>query len=259
MRFSRLFYTLFISCLLAVSPLAQTAPAANKVDPQAASILASSFKVMGGANLAGILSTQSTAQVTFPDGTTATATLLTQGNQQFRVETDGSDGTSVFVLNPKYAASQGASGTIDRMSPLSVPPAAMTQIPLLTIMSQLSAPGMKITYVGQETANGTTVDHIRMQRPLDPKIGLGSYGAPFDIYIDVKSMLPVQITFPQRAPSNLRVIARMTVQYSNYKAASGILIPYTVRYSVGKTLIKQEAITQFAVNVAASNSDFELR
>lgn len=230
----------------------------GSVDPKAASILASSLQAMGGVNLAGITSTQITMQVTDPDGTTGTATILTQGFRNMRMEWRGSDGDSTFVTNATTAASEDSGGHIAKMSPLSAAGGNITNIPLLSILGQWSTTGMKVTYIGEETVNGASVYHIQIARPLDPKLGLGSYDAPCDLYISAQSLLPVELVFPLRAPADLRVISRMTAQYSNYQSVSGTLIPYKVTYSVGKRLMETAQVTQFAINVATSSSDFQL-
>lgn len=230
----------------------------GSVDPKAATILAGSLRAMGGVNLAGISSTQMTVQVTDPDGTTGTATILTQGFRNMRMDWHGSDGDSTFVTSATTAASEDSGGHIAKMSPLSAGEGNITNIPLLSILGQWTATGMKVTYIGEETMSGGSVYHIRIERPLDPNMGLGSYDAPCDLYISAQSLLPVELVFPLRAPADLRVISRMTAQYSNYQSVSGILIPYKVTYSVGKTLMETDQVTQFAINVATSSSDFQL-
>lgn len=223
------------------------------------SVLTTSFNAMGGQNLAQIQDTKMTAQATSPDGTSSTVTITTKGATMLRVETQSSDGTSIFVVNATTASSQNDGEPVESVPWLSVYSGGITHIPVLSILSQWSQPGTKVQYVGLEQLGAESVHHIRIQRPIDNRYELGPNDAPCDLYIDAQTFLLSRLIYPVRSPGDIKYAARVAVDYSNFKTENGIAIPYTARYTVNGQLLNEQQVTSFQVNVGATAADFDLR
>lgn len=241
-------------CFLSFEAFAQV----STTSPDPASILSASFNAMGASNLLSIQDTKTTVASPAPDGTSSTSAIFTKGFAELRVESQFSDGSSVFTVNQDGAASQTDSDPVQQIPLISVWGGGITNIPVLSILSQWSSPGIKLSYLGLEEIGTESVHHIQIQRPLDPSQGLGAYDAPCDIYIDASTLLVSRLIFPLRPPSNLRTIVRQTADYSNYQISNGVAVPFTVQYSVnGQVLVKQQ-VTSFAVNLGTPDSVFDL-
>ncbi|MGH9685400.1 MAG: hypothetical protein ACRD4S_17535 [Candidatus Acidiferrales bacterium] len=228
-------------------------------DPQAVATLQSAFSAMGGQNLAQIQDTKMTTQQTSPDGTSSAVTFTTSGTTMLRVETQSSDGTSIFVMNATTPSSQNDGAAVENVPWLSVSGGGITHIPLLSVLSYWSQPGTTLQYVGLEQLGTQSVYHIRIQRPLDGSYGLGPNDVPCDLYIDAKTLFLSRLVYPLRSPGNLTAIARVAVDYSNFKVSNGIAVPYTIISTVNGQLLNEQQVVSFAVNVGTSASDFDLR
>lgn len=252
------------SCLFALWSLlclsSASAQQTAQQDPQALSILAQSFTAMGGQNLAAIHDTRTVVQFSSAgDAGAYAATITTRGSTMLRVDSQPPEGSYTLVIASDYAASQEAGQPVKVYPRLSFGCVAITHLPVITLLSQLSNPAAKIQYAGLEPDGNSALHHVSIQCPLNPADGLGDYDAPIDIYIDSGTLLTRKISSAVRAPSNLKSTVPIQALYGDYRAVTGILVPFLVQYTLNGNPDTQQQVTTFSVNVSTSQTDFTLR
>lgn len=249
--------------VLAVSFLAfpLSAQDSPRREPQAVALLARSHAAMGGANLPAIRDTEFEADIVSsrPGSVSSIAvTVKTLGTNSLRIESNSSAGPSVFVVNNQRASARAGSGEIQFLSRASVANGGITQIPVLSVLSRWNEAGASLEYVGLEKLDGTEAHHVRLTPPLAadfPK----ELQSPCEVYIDVQSLLVLKLVYLVRPPKNLKVSVPVEVVYSDYRAASGLVIPFQMKYTMRGQQLRQYRIKSFSVNQGAQPADFELR
>ena len=215
---------------------------------------------MGAASLPSILDTKMEAQVSTIGrdvSSTSTVTLQTMGNHFLRTESSAADGISVSTMNDKEAWTKPANGPPEFL-PRESFGGGITHIPLLSVLSDWSQPGMRIDYLGLEKLDAFTVHHIR----LTPAIEVGApkeLESPSDIYIDQQSLFVLKMIYLVRSPNDLKQSVMMEVAYQDYKVVSGIAVPYHVIYTIHGQPVEEYRVSSFVVNVGIQENTFSLK
>jgi len=254
MRFPRIIFLLGLTLLLSATLMAQQVP---RRDPQAVAILHQSLAAMGASNVQNIADTRSEVTIrSNEDGQVIerTAVWKTLGHKAWRVETQGPDGSGVFIANDDWAVSRSGSEQ-EEFPSVAVGDAGNWRIPFLSILADVDDPGVAVELV---EAGEAKLLHIRL-RPRPKKIGLTEVMEPCDVFMDPQTFLPVRLRFSLHPSVNLLVDIPAEVEYRDYKFISGLLIPTQLRYSVRSRLVNEIFLKSFAPNVGLSPTDFAVR
>ena len=139
--------------------------------------------------------------------------------------------------------------------------------------SLLSGPGYANSYVGQETRNGATVQHLSVwQAPAQNGQMTGQMSAPMpalaarqqtqsEIYLDSATALPVSMVFqirpyhkPGAPPLSIRARpAPEEVRFSNYQNVQGRKVPFRIQLFLGQGAQAQQ-IMDITISSATLNS-----
>lgn len=241
-------------------PSVSNSPAPQR-DPQAVSAIQDSLRAMGAASLAAIQDTEIQAQVSSPNGdasVTSTVTLRTLGTRFLRVDASSADGTAVSTMNDTEAWMKVGTGDAEFVPLQSIGAGGITQVPLLSILSDWNLPGMRIGYVGLEKLDTSTVHHVRVTPALEDGLPR-ELESPCEIYIDQQSLFVLKLIYPVRPPADLKQIVLMEVGYQDYKVVSGIVVPHRIAYTIHGQLIEEYKISSFTVNRGIQKSEFALR
>ena len=111
--------------------------------------------------------------------------------------------------------------------------------PIFTL-SNLTSSSVVLTYVGQETRNGTSVIHISASQ-LSPNLSgdiatLMQHLTHVDIYFDPTTSLPVSYAFSSHPDDNALLDIPTEMRYSNYQKVGGVQIPLHVQRYINNTL-----------------------
>jgi hypothetical protein len=240
-----LLLTLNSSAQVATTQVAQSSPAAI-------SALQGSLAAMGAGSLGTISSLQLTVNVTDSTGNGSTGTITTQGVNNLRMES----GSSVTVSDGTKVLLQSDGGTATHLSQPALSEIGFTHIPVLSYLGNWSQLGMILSAIGTETLSGRSVYHIQYQQQIDQQ--LGGLSAPCDVFIDAQTHFIDRLTYVVRTPSNLRQAAVITVDYGNYQAISGVMVPFTVTYSIDGNSISTQTVTTFEINIPINSSLFQI-
>jgi hypothetical protein len=251
--------------LIPLAAIAQTQTAATTVsDPQAVTLATQSYSALvGTTQINDVTLTGTIVRTAGSDVGTGTVTLKALGAGQSRMDMNLSDGQRSEIRNLSSGLAQGF-----WIAPNSNAHAAARHnnntdaawfFPALTVLSQASNSSYLFTYVGQESRNGTAVQHIRAAQNIssstDPT-GLTVRLSTEDIYLDGNSLLPVALTFNTHPDNNALASIPIEVDFSNYQVVNGVRIPFRIQQFFNGTLFLDITVQSAALNSGLASTDF---
>jgi len=134
--------------------------------------------------------------------------------------------------------------------------------PAFTIAQGLSSRGYVAIYVGHETRNAQAVEHVSMSQPIassyDPT-GLFQHLSQVEIYLDSGTLLPAAISLNVHPDDNGLLDIPVEVQFSDYQAVNGSLIPYHVQKLMNNLLILDIQAQSVALNTGLNATTFSVQ
>jgi len=135
--------------------------------------------------------------------------------------------------------------------------------PLFSVLSQASTANMVAKYVGEETRNGTPVQHIRFAAHF---AGADAASASLlasltteDVYLDSASLLPVAISFNAHADSDALTNIAVEIDFSNYQVVSGARVPFKIQKLLNSGPFLDIDVQSVTVNSGLSDSTFAIQ
>ncbi len=119
------------------------------------------------------------------------------------------------------------------------------------LSSLLSAPdpNMILSYIGQETFNGSSVQHVQAT-------WFGLQLSTVDYYLDSNSSLPVAIAFNAHPDQNMNANVPVQITFGDYRQVSGAQVPFHIQKSVQGSLLLDFAASAATLNSGLSDSLF---
>jgi hypothetical protein len=131
--------------------------------------------------------------------------------------------------------------------------------PLPLLSAILGNPDESFRYIGQETLNGTSVQHIQVWNSFASKPRLQKL-APFsmkDIWLDSTSYLPVKVAYSRRAGEGAVPAIPVEITFSGYKNVNGVLYPFQINKSYDGTPWQTITIQNVSLNTGLSDTQFQ--
>jgi hypothetical protein len=235
-------------------------PTAPTRDPQAMSVLGNAVAALGGSAIATIQDTVIQATLTPPQGHAegpGTATFKTKGAKIRSDATSGSkSGTSIFNNGREFRSSDH--GMLPAHS-ANADHKRIEHLPALMLAQELARNDFSATYVGQESVEGQTVQHIRLFRvsnrnPVaDAQLTKNS---ELNVFVDAKTSRIVKISFPYVAENDWRQSLPMEIFYDDYRISNGIAVPFHQRYFFNGQPAGELQFTSVAINQGTPDSVF---
>lgn len=268
----RIVLFLAVALLFSTSLFAQDQqPPPAPQDPQAVSILNQVLSTAGGVTAITALGDYTaTGSVTYhwDQDVQGTVTILGLGSAEIRFDANLPGGVRSMAIDGGQTTIKSEAGALTHIpSQLAVIPSsdafpyqpplfpASQILPYLQIVSALGAADYSIAYKGVTTLAGQSVYDVQIQ--LDPQ-GETTYDAmakyhTIDLFIGTSNS---QVVMSQdNVPKNIT----HQIQYSNYTADAGILVPL----SIGETMSGQPTwnvqLTQFSFNTGLQESAFVIQ
>jgi len=236
---------------------AQNPPAS---DPQAVSYAAQSIAAMAGGVSIGDVTLTGTA--TWNQSDTGTVILWALGKNESRMDLTLTSGTRSETRDAQTGVSLGrwtapnqASGNFAFQN------CRTDSVWFYTALGSLAAgPNVVLTYIGQESRNGATVQHIQSylyqsgQVPSPTPQQLSTT----DFYLDASTFLPVAVTFNAHPDKDATANLLIEVDFSNYQTISGVVVPMHIqRYQQGNLMVDIE-VSEASFNSGLSLSTFSI-
>jgi hypothetical protein len=251
--------------LLALSAYSQQAPTPVTKDPTALGLATKSLAALTGtAQVADVTLTGTATRTAGSDVESGNVTLKALGTSDTRIDLVVSGGTRSEIRTSPSGVPQGQwlapNGSFVNMAMHNCFTDAAWFFPALTVLSQTSDPNLMVTYVGQETRNENTVQHLHFAfkstaQPssiADPLPALSST----DIYLDATSLLPVAFAFNTHPDNNALTNIPVEVDFSNYEVVQGVQVPLHIQKFMNGSLFLDLTIQNVSVNSGLTDSAF---
>jgi opacity protein-like surface antigen len=252
-------------CLLSCASFAQTPPAS---DPQAVTLAAQAISALTGGTAISDITLNASATWT-PGSTpeTGTAVAYAKGFSESRIDLTLSEGNRSDIRNSvsgypqgAWIGSDGASNSYAAFNCWTDP--AWFYPALSSIAAELTDPTVVLAYVGPDTRNGASVEHIQSYRYIsDPDPATTAFDqqmSTVDYYLDASSSLPMAVTFNTHPDNNPSANIPVEVDFANYQAVSGFKVPYRIQEMWQGNLILDLTVTNAALNTGLLDSLFQI-
>ncbi len=252
--------SLFVSALLFLFHSQTPQPVGSvQRDSQAAAILQQAIAALAKVSPAD---SSATGTVTVVEGSTTqsgTIQIFTRGAAQTMETIILPDGQRSVVYSNGNAKEVGDKGA-------STPPLELivtdqcSDFPLPLLLSVLNTSDEAYRYVGQETLDGASAEHIQVwntfaSKPRQQKL------APFstrDIWFDASSGLPLKIAYSRRAGGGSIPGFPVEVSFSNYTNVNGVSYPFQINKSFNGTPWQTITIQNVSFNTGLKDAQFQV-
>jgi hypothetical protein len=123
--------------------------------------------------------------------------------------------------------------------------------------------GVGISYVGSESFAGATMQHISAWRTIPIKNPRGAtrirHLSQVEFYLDANTGLPIATRFNIHPDDNDRQDIPVEVWYSDYRAVSGVQVPFRVRKYVNNSLVLDIVVQAASLNSGVPESAFSVQ
>jgi len=258
----------WLSVLLILFPTcipAQTGATAQAVssDPQAVVLTKQAVLALAaGVPITDVTLTGSAARIAGSDQQSGTVTLKARGTTQSRVDLAFSTPAREIHNDPSSADSYfyGSDQTWHSIASHNCWTDAVWFFPALSALATVGNPGVQFTYIGQETRNGSAVQHIRVSRQVASKSAAATqligHLSTSDFYLDSASLLPVAVAFSVHPDNNASLDIPVEIQFSDYRNVNGMEIPYRIRKLIQNNPSLDIAVSAVTANSGLPDSDF---
>ncbi len=262
---------LFCSSLFVLPSVAtaqNTASGTATASPQAATILRSALTALvGNTVVADVTLTGTVHRVAGSTDETGTAVLkaLSTGEASLALNLPSGSITEVrsSIANGPAGSWTDADGVTHEMSMHNCWTDAGWFFPTFG-SAFVSNQSLQITYVGQETLDGISVQHIQVNRivPGDANgtpSSLVSHLSQVDLYFDAQSYLPVQSEFNIHPDNDAGIDIPVVVKYSDYRSVSGTQMPFHIQKYIQNGLQLDVQLSSATVNSGLTSSQFQVQ
>jgi hypothetical protein len=247
--------------VLVLAPLvtaqSQTTTTAVPRDATAAGLLQQSIAAMGGSAPADSTATGTITYVAGSLSETGTIQILTRGTGQ-TLEQIVTPHVNRTIVYSQFQASVTNGDTTKTLPLEAVATIQGVDFPLPFLIGAYNNPDIAIQYVGSETLNGVSVQHLRLWNTLNsqPDIQNLSSLTTRDIWLDGASSLPVQIAYGCWANTYANVTIPVVNSYSGYQTVGGYAHPSSIAILVNGTPSISATIQSIKFNTGLSDSNF---
>lgn len=229
-------------------------------DPQALSYAAKSIAAITGGN--SISDVTLTGNVTWSGTDTGTATLMALGTGESRMDLALGSGTRTEIRDAQTGTQLGKWVNPDSSSgPYASQNCSTDAVWFFPALGSLAAgSNVVLSYIGQETRNGSAVQHIQSYiyaanwpsgvTPSPQQL------STMDFYLDATTFLPVAIDFNAHPDNNAASNIAFEVDFSNYQSMSGVTVPTRIQRFQQGSLMVDFTVTGTAFNTGLSLSTF---
>jgi hypothetical protein len=118
------------------------------------------------------------------------------------------------------------------------------------------------SYIGQETRNGHSVQHLSIQQQFPNQTGsvasLLQHLSQMDIYLDASTSLPVSLAYNIHPDNDADLDLPVEIGFSDYRPVNGAQIPFHVQKYLNNNLSLDLQFQSVAVNSGLTTNSFSL-
>jgi len=228
-------------------------------DPQAVNLAAQSIAALTAGN--AISDVTLSGNVTWNGSDTGTALLRALGTGESRMDLALTSGTrteirdaQTGVLLGEWIAPNNASGYFASQNCFTD---AVWFFPVLGSLA--AGPNVVLSYIGPETRNGESVQHIESYVYQSNPLGLTPSPqqlSTMDFYLDATTFLPAAVTFNAHPDNSATTNLLDEVDFSNYQTVSRVVLPMHIQKYLQGNLTVDVVVTGALFNTGLSLSIF---
>lgn len=252
---------IFLACLygqasIVAQQMSSSAPAPR--DPTAIALAQKSVAAMA---ISVPSDSSATGNITVVEGSTTqngTVSIQTLGTGETSETISLPSGQREVVYSYGFAKETNGTQSINPVVELMLTDQC-TDFPLPILVAALNNTDEGFQYIGQETLNGASVQHVKIWNSFSSKPrmqGLASLTTK-DIWFDATSSLPVKIAYLRQPGRGAVISTRMEVFFSNYTNVNGVQYPYQVNKSYNGTPWQTITIQSVSFNTGLTYSQFQ--
>ena len=229
-------------------------------DPTAISLLQKSVAAMASIVPADTSATGNIAIVEGSSNDSGTIQILTLGSSRTAENITLSASQRSVIYSYGEAKEVDGSLSTNPVVELSVTDLC-PDFPLPLLTDALNKSDEAFQYIGQESLNGESVQHVRLWNSFASNPRLQRL-APFsaqDIWLDSASILPVKIAYNRRAGGGAVPSIPVEIYYSNYTTVNGVQYPFQIEKSYNGTPWETITIQSVAFNTGLTSSSFQVQ
>ena len=241
--------------LLAASlALGQNPPAS---DPQALTFAAQSIAAMtGGATISDVTLAGNAVRIAGSDKEVGTVTLMGRGTGESRVDMDFKSSMRSDIRNDNSGDFPQGASVLNGGKPQPWPlHNCLTSpnwfFPELSPLVNRSDQTLTLSYVGQETKQGHSVQHLRTSRYVlrKPRIqAITQQLSITDYYLDSQTFLPLAMIFNFHPDDDAGTNIMLEIDFSNYQNINGIQVPIHIQKLISGGLAMDISISSAVFN-----------
>jgi hypothetical protein len=134
--------------------------------------------------------------------------------------------------------------------------------PAFTLSSLNGSATTVLTYVGQETRNGRSVQHVGVQQQFPSQKGntaLLQHLSQMEIYLDATTALPVSLVYNTHPDNDAGLDLPVELDFSDYRAVNGAQVPFHVQKSLNNSLYLDLQFQTTALNTGLTANTFTVQ
>jgi len=188
------------------------------------------------------------------------ATLVARGNAESLLTLSLTGGQRQEVRNGVAGAWTGPDGTAQPMATHNCWFDANWFFPALTLQALQGDPTLGVVYLGAAAWNGLATLHLQFFRLVPgqtPVMTAEIQGlSTVDLFVDAKSLLPLALDFNLHPDNDLNVNIPVEIQFGDYRAVSGVLVPFRIQKYLQGTLTLDLLVSNATPNSGVQDSLF---
>jgi hypothetical protein len=234
-------------------------------DPQALAYAARSIAALtGGTQISDLTLTGSVIWTAGSDTESGTAALKALGATESRMDLVLTGGTHSEIRDASTGTALGQWILPGNSSGYFSPENCFTDpVWFFPALGSLTAgPSVVLLYVGQETHNGVTVQHIQSHSTasaqLPPPGPTVQQLSTVDFYLDSDTLLPSAVVFNSHPDTDASTNILIEIDFSGYQTNGGLMVPQRIQRYLQGTLAVDMSITGVTVNSGLTMSEFAI-
>jgi len=266
MRATRL--TFLVLLILSISQLTIAQQTASSSTQQASQLLQQSLAALqGNTPLTDVTLSGTAHRIAGSDDESGTAVFKALASGAGRMDVRLSSGQRSEVQNltatPPTGAWSGPDGASHPIAFHNLLTEPAWFFPAFAIARRLSGSGFVATYVGHESHNGQTVEHVSVSQTSSTQ---GSPGAPtyqhltqVDFFLDSTTFLPSAISFNIHPDDNALLDLPMEIRFSDYRVTGNSQVPFHVQKFLNNSLFLDFQAQSVTPNSGLTGATFQVQ
>jgi len=242
---------------------------AQQTDPQASSLVLRAIAALtAGTTISDVTLTGTATRIAGSENESGTAVLKALATGESRMDLSLTSGPLSEIRAKSSSGNAGGvwSGPDSAQHAMAshnlwTPPAWF--FPLLVLTTAASNSSYAVSYIGQETRAGVSVQHLKLWQQLAgvdaDYAALVQHLSQTEVYLDSSTLLPVAVAFNIHPDKDAGHDIPVVIRFSDYRLLNGFQVPFRVSQYIRNSLALDFQAQNAALNTGLTSAAFSLR